>query len=266
MVRRAWVVVCLSVFLGGLAGCDKGSSSGDSRLPTMSIGDDAPRAYVARAIAACGGEQAIARLQIGRVEMVGRGAFAPGINGQFTIVDTFHLPHRLRREASFSDGKIALKMITVIDGDRGWTKAFSDTPGSGEVRELPPSGEKNTAFPYSVLGNLLELRDPAVTLTRVPSDQEGLTWLSVARGGQQFGVDVFEDRTGHLLGTIKQLNDPTGETVTIRTVYADYRNVSGIDVPMQMTGFRGNDPIMELKIVKLDILPVVDEKLFSRPE
>ncbi len=83
-------------------GCDQIVSlidgPGGAKPPTASIQVDSPRSVLDRAIAACGGEQNIDRLQRGRVEIVGRGGFAPGVSGQFTIVDTFDLPSRLRRK------------------------------------------------------------------------------------------------------------------------------------------------------------------------
>ena len=263
-------VVLLGPWLLLLVGCDQGKSAASNpkraSLPTASIAAGSPRTFLGRSIEAYGGEQNIARLQIGRVEMVGRGTFAPGVSGQFTVVDTFHLPRRLRREASFSDGKITLKMLTVIDGNRGWSKTYGEGQGDGVVRELAPPAGKNNAFPHSVLGSLIEMCDPAVTLKQVACDEPSQTWISVERDGQQFGTNVFENRTGHILGSMKQVADPAVGTIAVRTVYSNYRTVSGIEVPMQMASYRENDLIMELKIIKLDILPAVDEKLFARPD
>jgi hypothetical protein len=262
-------IVLLGPWLLLAVGCEQSksaaSNSKPASLPTASIAAGSPRAFLARSIEAYGGERNIARLQIGRVEMVGRGAFVPGVSGQFTVVDTFDLPRRLRREADFSDGKIALKILTVIDGDRAWTKTYGEGQTDGVVRELASPAGKNNAFPHSVLGSLIEMCDPAVTLKRVPCDEPSQTWISVGRDNQQFGTNVFENRTGHILGTIKQVADPAVGAIAVRTVYSNYRTVSGIDVPMQMASYRENDLIMELKIVKLDILPAVDERLFARP-
>ncbi len=263
----------LATALIALVGCGQsGSAQRQSqataarrtKLPALAIADDSPRTLVDRAIAAYGGQQNIARLQIGRVEMVGRGTFAPGLCGQFTMIDTFDLPRRLRREASFSDGKIVMKSCTVIDGDRAWIKTFGGDVGD-HVREMPPPGNNN-AFPHSVLGALVEMRDPAVRLTRLAGDQADVTWIAVERDSQPIGINVFENRSQRLVGTIKQLSDPAAAPMEVRTIYSDYRHIAGIDVPMQMATYRQSDLILELKVIKLDILPAVDLRLFARPE
>ncbi len=264
-LRTTWAILLLL----SATGCDQIQSAVDSargtKPPTASIQADSPREFIGRAIAACGGEQNIARLKKGRVEMVGRGGFAPGVSGQFTIIDTFDLPQRLRREATFSDGKLVLKMLTVIDGHRGWMKSIEGTSG-GEVRELAPDADKNNAFPHSVLGGLIEMREPDVELKRLVADRPDQTWIAVRRDGQALGTNVFDNRTGHLLSSHKQLVDATAGPVAIHTVYSDYHNISGVEVPLQMASFRESEMLVELKVVKLDVLPVVDPRLFARPE
>ena len=77
---------------------------------------------------------------------------------------------------------------------------------------------------------------------------------------------MFDNRSGRLLSCEKELIDASAGAVAIRTIYSDYRRVAGVDVPMQMASFREKAQLVELKIIKLEILPTVEPRLFSKPE
>jgi hypothetical protein len=75
------------------------------------------RAFIGRVIDAHGGEESIRRLRTGRVEIQGRGAFAPGITGEFALVDTFQFPDKIRREVKGSIEDEEAEVLFVVSGD-----------------------------------------------------------------------------------------------------------------------------------------------------
>lgn len=219
-------------------------------------------ALIERAIEAHGGEAAIRSLQIGRVVLKGDGRFGPGIEGPFTVVDTFHLPRRLRREATAESNGETVRILTVLDGDKAWMK-MSDGP----VTRLQPSGDRLNAFPSTLLSGLLDARDGEYTLTREESDDPGRILIAMEKGELYYGTIELDKDTHYLVATTKLLPDPEkGDWAVIDTIYDEHKVVQGVVVPMRMISYKDGDILLNVTVKKLELLESVESSDFAKPD
>ncbi len=219
-------------------------------------------ALIERAIEAHGGETAIRSLQIGRVVLEGDGRFGPGIEGHSTVVDTFHLPRRLRREATAESNDETIRILTVLDGDKAWMKMCD-----GPVTRLQPSGDKLNAFPFTLLSGLLDARDGGYTLTREESDDSGRILIAMEKGELYYGTIALDKDTHYLVATTKLLPDPEkGDWAVIDTIYDEHKVVQGVVVPMRMVSYKDGDILVDVTVKKLEILESLESSDFAKPD
>lgn len=191
------------------------------------------------------------------------GNLAPGMSGDFEVVDTFDGPHKFRREVTGTIVEEPIHMTFVINGNDTWTKI----PGAA-ARRVPSAVEGHDNILLGSFKILKSICDGEHVLEAEPEDP-GSTSISVlvtADEGTQSRI-TFHKAKKFVTGALKSGYDPyTNSNFSASTVYSEHKVTDGITIPTRIRGFRGGDLIVDMKIRELDLLDTVDAALFDKPE
>jgi outer membrane lipoprotein-sorting protein len=175
---------------------------------------------------------------------------------------TTERPNKLRQESS-RDGQ---KMVTAFDGAKAWTI----NPMTGEAAEVtgPPLDAMRNSSDFD--GPLLDYAQKGITL-----ELEGQETVDGAKA-HKIKITRKDGQVQHLFLNadtgleVKALNEVTagGQTMTIESLFQDYKRVDGLMIPhrliQKISG--GPEPAqVTITIDKIEILPDVDDALFTMP-
>jgi hypothetical protein len=168
-------------------------------------------------------------------------------------------PNSTRQEVSVGDRT----MVQAFDGSVAWA---TDPRMNGMPQQAPPA-VSDRARTNAALINYKEKGTVIDFVGKETLDGRDVFHLKVTlRGGevQQYFLDA---QSGLEVKTSAEV-DPmgTGQKQTMELVMSDYRDVDGIMLPHSIKQFLNAKPVMETKIDKVELNPVVDETLFRMPK
>lgn len=165
-----------------------------------------------------------------------------------TVYEVF--PARSRTEMTLPFGP----MVQASDGQTGWVNVMN------RVQEQPELAQEQY-FGFNVLRRF---------------DQPGYRVRPLADAevnGKPAQVVEIADEAGH---ATRFFIDPQTHLVlktgfesggqTAETVYTDYREVSGIQIPHAMTVFQNGSPMAEMTLTEVQVNPAIDDALFKKPQ
>jgi photosynthetic reaction center cytochrome c subunit len=235
----------LDLSASGRAASGEGSANVSTILPSA-------RQILDAAVAASGGQDALDRV----TTRIARGHET--LNGQT-------LPIEIYTDAS---GKIAVvrqvaggaTATTVFDGSEGWTTA------PGRPARIMHEADAATARLDA------DLRFPADLLDEFPEataeyfeEMDGRpVYFVSAKGSAPLELKLYFDRDTHtLVRELRYAESPLGRNPT-QIDYADYRNVSGVEVPFRVTVTKpGGTSVIEFDDVQANV--PIDPSVFARP-
>lgn len=212
---------------------------------------DGPAALAA-AIKAHGGEAGIQRTRTGTLTAKGHMADELGLKFPATVEENFQAPGQFRRivAAEGFDGQIDTVGFSAHEGKR-WRR------GPDGKLETAPAGSTDEQSMLSFLPELLDIHKRKLTLTPLPDEEVG---GRPARGFRAFLTDddqvslYFDDETKLCVKLKKELGQAAPKKVTLETIFADYQDVDGVQLPMKVTQLVNGKMRREMKIESVRLL------------
>jgi hypothetical protein len=225
---------------------------------------ESPRAVVARAVAAHGGQERLARVRADKVRVRGK-VSVNGRDTDFTAEVTVQLPSQFKNVMQFNlDGK-EHTLVQVLNGEEGFASL------DGQPQKVPASA-------LAEMRETMQL-DRAVRLMPLLTDRAfELAALGEAKVGDRPAVGVkvtakgrkelrlyFDKETALLVKTEHALDDGQGKEVRQEEFYGDFRDLGGYRRPVRVTAYRDGKKIMEAELTDAKYLDRVDEAEFAKP-
>jgi hypothetical protein len=224
---------------------------------------DAALAVVSDAIKAHGGEDALAKLQTYVRKSAGRMTVA-GKEVPFAEEQTAQLPSRWRRETEMRAAMQKLRVLMVVNGDKGWQSAGGAVldVGTERLRELREEGYAQW------LTTLLPLKkDPALQLAPLPEvkvNGEPARGVKVSSKGRP-EVKLYFDKKSHLLVRTERQAAEAGETVAREETYSGYKEFDGVKLPTKIALVVGGKKFSDTTEAAYRFPEKLPEGTFAKP-
>ena len=222
-----------------------------------------PIEIVRAAIEACGGEPNFAKANIAQTKMTMEGALLPGMSGNFTKFDIFHLPGKHKRTVKGELNGETIDLNFVNNGDDGWMQS-----NGGEPKPIPVNPTQSV-YPNDYLAGLLALVDWESQISLVPSEEMNgrpAYCIRLEDDGQWVSNTFYDKKTHLMIASMKQFYDVTTKKWRVAsTYYSDYQMIEGLNLPMLIEVVVDGETTSKIKVTEVKFLQVVDEDLFAKP-
>jgi hypothetical protein len=223
------------------------------------------RAIVDKAIVAHGGAANLKKFPASVVKFkgtfVGMGAEIP-MTGEFSILRDV----KIKAEIELDAGGQTISVISVINGDNGWTKIAGadkelDKDQVQEERHKLHLGWVATLAPF-VGANEYTL----ATTGEHKVGEKTTLGVRVTRNGKR-DLTLYFDKTSHLLIRYESMvkDDMTGQEVLESTTSSDFKDVKGTKQANKFSTQRDGKPFMNGEVTEIQLLETLDESVFVKP-
>lgn len=242
-MRRAIAVGVVVFGLVGLAWADDGKAAQE---------------VIDKAIKAHGGADKLAKLKMLSRKEVGKyhGLGAPF---PYTAHTTLDQPGKMRQD-------IEGVYLAVLDGDKGWMQA------NGETKELTKQQLDGTKAERYVewLTTLVPLTGKDVTVTALADakvNDQPAAGVQVTSKGRPTVSLYFDKKTGLLVKSQYKARaaEKMDEEVNQETVYSQYKDVAGVQVPMKVVTKRDGELYIEGERSEVKLVEKHDKDVFAKP-
>jgi hypothetical protein len=226
--------------------------------------EDDPRALIAKAIQAQGGEAKLNKLNVTRTKV--RGTLeAMGQTFKFTADSAVQMPDKMRHAITMDVMGNEVTQVQVLNGGKGWLSI------AGMTQDMPAplrDGLKEELY-VSRLGKLTPLlKDKALTLSALPEIQvngRAAVGVKVVAKGHQ-DVSLYFDKDSMLGVKVEHRSiDPAGNGVSRETFYSDYKEIDGLKQAHKIVVNLNGKKYMEVEVVEAKFLNKLDARLFQKP-
>jgi hypothetical protein len=212
---------------------------------------------IEKAIRAHGGETGLLKLQ--NSTRKGEGVMVVANQEQpFTDVLSISLPDRMRHAVEIDR---RAKVITVVNGEQGWTQAGSVTTMSKDLRE-----EVNEELYVWALASLVPILKGTYDLAPLPEikvdDRPALGVRVRSKGRPE--AQLYFDKDTQLLVKIARQARLAGAVVEKEYLFRAFREFDGVRLPTRSVESIGGRKFSELKSASYD-LRKPDDSQFNRP-
>jgi hypothetical protein len=222
---------------------------------------DAALALIEPVIKAHGGEELVkARI----VVRTAKGVMTPvGVDVPFTIETAMHAPDQLRQSMDVGLVGGNLRVLLVINGDRGWRSSGGAAANltNGEVDEL-----REGAYVYW-LTTLVPLRAKAFDLATLPEtkiNDKAAVGVKVMHKGR-VDVQLYFDKQTHLLVKTQRLTREAGLAVTKETLFSDYKQFAGLQMPTRLLELTSGKKTAVLTGASYKFPAKLEDSTFAKP-
>jgi hypothetical protein len=221
------------------------------------------RKLLAKAIEAQGGEAKLAKLNASHRK--GGGKFY-GLGGDGVPV-TIEMTLQGATQQRFMIEVMNIKLLKVVNGDKGWIKLNNDKPSAMSKEDL--TEEKEQMFGVWVT-TLVPLKDKAFKLAplgEVKVGDRAAIGIRVSRAGHR-DVSLFFDKANHLLLKSEMMVKNMGgddKEVLQEMLYSDYKEVEGVKQAMKLSAKRDGKRYAEGEITEIDLKEKLDNSTFGPP-
>jgi hypothetical protein len=248
---RTLRILAIAVLLGLAAGARVGA---DDRVQALTLLEQAIRAQ--------GGEQELAKVRLmnrsARGVMILFGKEVPFLAETITA-----LPDRFRVNLELSPDEQKIKMIVVVNGDRGW-RASGGVALELAKEELDDLREETYV---TWLATLVPLKDKAFVLSPLPEisvDGRPAVGLKAARPGHG-DVKLYFDKRSHLLVKIERRGREGGLPVDKEYLYREHKNFEGVQLATKYVEMTNGKKFTEVLGLTYSFPRRVDERVFEKP-
>jgi hypothetical protein len=191
---------------------------------------------------------------------------AMGMMIPFTMDYRFQFPGQSRAEIDADIMGMQLKVIEIVNGNKGWVK-LGDAVSDMDENKL---AESQTQLYTLIVTSLLPLRDKAFTLSTLGEAKvEGVdaVGVRVACPGKPDVSLFFDKRTSLLLKSQHRTKDSMagGNEVEEETLYFDYQEKDGIKAAMKLKVKREGKLFIDFEAEEYASVEKQDEALFAKP-
>jgi len=220
-------------------------------------------AVVEEAIKAHGGAEALAKTQTVVRKLAGQMTVA-GKDVLFAEEYTAQLPDRWRVEAELRPGDQKLRILIVVNGDKGWQST------GGPVTEMTPERLKEVREDGYArwLSTLLPLKkDSSFELALLPEQKvndEPAVGVKVSRKGHGDVALYFDKKTRLLVKVARQVEE-AGQSLAGDAVYSGYKDFDGVKLPTRVVQSLDGKKKVEITEAAYKFPRKIDEATFAKP-
>jgi hypothetical protein len=218
---------------------------------------------VAEAVKAHGGEDALAKMKTVERKSAGQ-LVAAGKEVPFSEDYIAQLPGRWRRATEMRAGSQDLRVLVVVNGDKGWQStggAVSDI-GAERLKELRADGYAQW------LTTLLPLqRDASLGLAPLPEvkvNGEPAQGVKVASKGRA-DVKLYFDKKTHLLVQMEHQAADGGESAAWAETYSGHKDFDGVKLPTKIVRMVGGKKAIDITEAKYTFPAKIEDATFGKP-
>lgn len=205
-----------------------------SGVSQRACADDESKAVLEKGIKALGGEAKLVKLRAGRSKTKGN----LEINGStipFTGDSTMQLPDRLKIVMQLDANGQEIRIVQVVDGDKGWINANGQTMDLpdvllGELKESLYAAKVETLVPL--------LKEKGFILTSLGEskiDDRPAQGVKVASAGHK-DIELYFDKENGLIVKRSRtaLDGSTMQEILQESSFRDYKDVDGLKRPTKI--------------------------------
>ncbi len=224
--------------------------------------DDDPKAVIARAIKAHGGEEAKAKFKAGQTKAKGKIEVAGGLD--FTQESSFMLPDKFKESLDLQVMGQPVHVVTVYDGKDLHIEANGKAvPVEDKIKDMV----KGTLYAMRVgqLTPLLKGKDFELSaLGEVKVDSKPAVGVLVKSKGQKDVSLFFNKETGLLAKVEHRTLDPmSGNEITEERIITEYTKGDHGPTPKKVTINHDGSKYMEVEILETKQLEKIDDSEFK---
>lgn len=226
--------------------------------------DDQVKAVIEKAVKAHGGEANLTKYKA--VVQSGKGVLAlQGMELEFTATISGQLPDKVREEIHLESMGQKLDIIRVFNGKEGWTAGMGQTQpfSDAEIKEA-----KNSMFENYVENLVPLLKDKELKVELIGDDKvddKPVVGVKVSAKDQNEIKLYFDKDSGLLVKSARKAIGPNEMEVLSESFYQDYKDVSGIKVPMKETTKHDGAKFLEINVTDAKVLEKLDDSTFAKP-
>ncbi|HMF13799.1 MAG TPA: hypothetical protein VKE94_15880 [Gemmataceae bacterium] len=188
-----------------------------------------------------------------------------GMDLDFTGDFEFQEPDKIRTVQELTVMGNEIKVVTVVNGDKGWSNIMGNTMELGKDA-LESAKEDFYAGKVTDLTALKEKGYKLGTLAGKKIDDRETVGISVTHEGHKDIFLFFDKETGMLLAAERQAKDPMGgEEFKQETRFGNYKEVDGVKRPFKINILRNGEKFVEAEVTDYKVLDKLDDSLFAKP-
>jgi hypothetical protein len=219
-------------------------------------------AVIEQGIKARGGAEALGKAQL-MVRKAGGQFSILGKDVPFADELTAQPPDRYRLEVDAAPAQAKVRMMVVINGDKGWQST------GGAAVELPPERVKELREDgYALwLATLVPLTKDDFALAPLAEIKLGgrpAVGVKVSRKGHR-DVKLYFDKESHLLVRMERQASDAGVVVDKEESYADYKEFDGVKMPTKLVQYLSGKKFVDITTATYRFPSRVDDSTFTRP-
>ncbi len=224
----------------------------------------AGEAIVDKAVRALGGESKLKQIKAYSSTAKGK-LHIGGTENPFTTKETSEGLNRYRQvlDAEFNGEK--MKIVTVVDGEKGWGKAGEQ---GQELDKDKLANAKRANHMVAVSSNPLLLKEKGFKYEAAPDEKyegkEAACLKVTGPDGKDFKI-LFDKQTGLPILVSGTITNFTGEEVTQEVLYKDYKDFDGYKTPSKIAIKHNGETVVDADVVEFKRLEKVDPKTFANP-
>jgi hypothetical protein len=246
-------ILCLAVVLSsaGLARADEAADM---------------KALIDRAIKAAGGEARLAKFTAETFKLKGKW-YGMGEGIDYTGEWAMQWPNKMRVQIDAGAGDMKFTFVRVVNGDKVWTKLGDETKAEEDKEEI---AEAKDELYSSWVTTLLPLKGKGFRLAplgEIKVEGKPAVGVRVSHKGQR-DINLFFAKDKWLLVKTEQVVKDTmagGKEVTQEEIYSDYKEVSGVQVPMKVVINRDGKKYLDGEVTEVELKEKLDHSLFGKP-
>lgn len=248
MVR--WTIACLSLAI---------------LAPAALRAEDDPKAIIAKAIKAHGGEDVITKYKASQVK--GKATMsAGGMDLEVALAMSSQLPDKIRQDITLDIMGQKVNVVQVFDGKKGWAKAM------GMLMEL--DGDQLNEMKELAYGNYAEslvplLKDKDFNLTLVGEakvEGKSAVGVKITSKGHKDMTLFFDKESGLLVMKRSKSKDLSQQEVDAEAYYLGYKSVNGLQQPFKMLVKHDGKDFLKGELTEIKVMEKLDDSVFGKPE
>lgn len=159
------------------------------------------------------------------------------------------------------------QMITVIEGDKGWSIRPAMMQGTGEPEDLPADALKGQSASLDPAGALFNYQDKGSKVELVGTEKvNGKDAFHLKVTDKTGGVsDHWIDTTTFLESKVKKTVNQGGQEIVNEVVFSDYKDVDGVQFPYTMETENPMAGAITITTNKVVVNGKVDDSIFKKP-
>jgi hypothetical protein len=228
-------------------------------------GDDEARALVLKAIKAHGGEDNLAKIKAMTIKGTGK-VTVGGDTFDFTADWQLQWPAQQKFVVEVTVNGMNFQIMQVLNGDKGWQKLTGAETTPFTKDELAENQHKVYT---SYLQTLVPLvKDKAIKISllgEVKVNDKATVGVCVTSKGQR-DVNLYFDKTTHLLLKAESRISDQGNEVNEETLFSDYKAVDGVQQAHKLIVMRDGKRFVEADLSEVrGLTQPLDASIFGKP-